>query len=115
MTTIDFDRLVNAVVVETFGEAASYLPTVSRPGTPAISVAGVFDYEHTIVMEEIAGSETNAAGVSTLSPTFALRASALSFAPRQGDEITIRGVRYRIWDVHPEFDAFYTLILKKKV
>jgi hypothetical protein len=75
----------------------------------------VFDYEHTIIMEDIAGSETNAAGVSTLSPTFGLRAGALPFSPRQGDEITIRGVRYRVWDVQPEFVGFYNLILKRKV
>lgn len=114
MPAIDLDALVNGPVQDLFAEAVTYAPLVSAPQREPFATRGTFDRDHEVIFEEIAKSENNAPGHSTFAPVLGVRLAELDLEPKQGDEVTIRGIVYRVWDVHGDGDGWADLILKKK-
>lgn len=112
---IDLDALVNKAICDEFSEIVTYDPRMSWPGQPAFSSRGTFDADHEVLFEAIADSENKAAGHSTTMPALGVRTVELGLTPKQGDRVTIRGIVYDIWDVHPDGDGWADLILKKRI
>jgi len=110
---IDFKTLVDGPVLDQFAQPVTIERTRSAPGTPAVAARGIFDADHDLVMDEVAQSETNAAGHSTRAPVIAVSTHQLGFEPEQGDHVVIGSVRYRVWDIHPDGDGWADLILRK--
>lgn len=111
---VDFDALVNVAVRDEFAVATTYEPLVSRPGSPAFAVSGVFDATHRVVLQEIAASEMQAAGHSTTVPVIGYRTADLGLDPKQGDRVTIAGVVHQVQDVQPDGDGWVDLVLKRR-
>ena len=100
---VDFDGLLNAAVVGTFGELAAVTPTAGAP----FDLAGDFH-----LGGELADPETEAA-VSSRVPTFHYRRAELPPGVEigQGSVLVIRGVAYRVADDDEDDSGFVTLEL----
>ena len=83
---VNLDALVNVAVRDQFAVPSVYAPLVSAPGAPSFTVAGVFDADHKIILDEIASSEMNAAGHATTVPVIGYRTADLGISPQQGDK-----------------------------
>lgn len=101
---IDWDAMVLAPIMDTFGEPAVYV----SPSQPSFSLTGVFDREHVEVSFDAGG-----AAVSSRHPVFGCRASAFpaGVTPAQGDYLTIQGATYRVMDVQPDGRGHVFLLL----
>ncbi len=112
---IDFDAILNAAVVDTFGEAdgVTYDPLASQPGEAAVTIAAVFDREHELILDEMALSELSGPGHATTAPVLSLRRSALAARPRKGDRVTIGEETFDVWSVHPDSTGMLDLILRE--
>jgi hypothetical protein len=110
---IDFAALVDGPVMDQFGEPITYHPR-QGPGFAASITGkrGIFDRDHELVLTEVAASEMNAAGHSTTGPVLSVRPSELGITPKQADEVTVQGRRYRVWDVRRDGPDWLDLILK---
>lgn len=100
------DRLQEAAERIFQEEIAAVYHVVATGAKHAVPV--IFDDEHTS-MQLFGGVE-----VSRTSPTADLRLSQLSPAPKQDDEINVRGQDYMITDVQPDGHGMVSLILTKK-
>jgi hypothetical protein len=114
---IDFDTLVNAPLVEIFGEAARpvYTPVKSVPNGPAFAIDGIFDREHEIILDEVSASEQKAAGHSTTAPVLSVRLASFASRPKCGDEVAIGAEVFLVWDVQPDGRGMADLVLREKV
>lgn len=112
---VDFDALVGKAVLDQFAEAVSYNPLASSPGAPAFGTRGIFDADHELIFEAIPASEDKAPGHNTTAPVLGVRSAELGLEPKQGDRVTIRGIVYAVWSVHPDGDGWFDLILRKRI
>lgn len=102
---VDFDALVLAPCIATYGEAVVYTPQ----GHAAFGLSGVFDSAHSTI------DFTEGAPVSTMTPVLGVRLADFppSIAPLQGDgPVLCRGVAYLVADVEPDGHGGAKLILK---
>ncbi len=111
----DLDALVNAGICDEFAEAVTYDPRISAPTRGTFAARGVFDADHELIFTEVPGSKIDAPGHSTTAPVIGMRPGELALDPKQGDRITIRGVVYEVWDIHPDGDGWVDMILRKRV
>jgi hypothetical protein len=95
-------------------EPALYHRRTGGTFAAAVPVAAIFDRDHEMILTEVAASEMNAAGHSTTKPVLTLRPSDLGFAPAQGDEVVVEGIRWRVVDVQRDGRDWVDLILKEK-
>jgi hypothetical protein len=112
---VDVFALANAASLDEFAVPVTYDPRVSTPGWAPFAARGIFDADHELVLQQIEGSEFDAAGHSTTGPVLALRPSELGLEPKQGDRVTIAGKVYAIYDVRPDGDDWVDLVLKARV
>lgn len=115
---LDFDALVNTALMSTpvFGEPVLYWPLRSQPGAPAFAFDAIFDRHHDVVLDEIAKSELKSAGHSTTAPVLTVRLAAFAIAPpRQGDQATIRGETFAVYDIQPDGRGCADLVLREVV
>lgn len=112
---IDFASLVDGPTMDQFGEPIIYHARQGVGFAASRNGRGIFDRDHELVLTEVAASEMNAAGHSTTGPVVSVRPSELGVTPRQADEVTCQGVRYRVWDVRRDGPDWCDLILKENL
>lgn len=104
MTGVDFDSLVNSVVLNTFGEASRGVTiTYTRRGGATFPLSIVFDAAWSNVEMQARGGVR--LPVSTTKPAFGCRLSDFpdNLPPKQGDTMTRSGDRtYTVSDVMPD-------------
>lgn len=112
---IDFSRLVMGPAVVTFGEAVTCRPVASGFGMAPFAARGIFDALREIVEMRFQDARDNYDGVPVTSqaPVLGIRLSDWPVTPKKGDEVTIRGALYRVWDVQPDGQGKADLILRK--
>lgn len=112
---VDFNSAVNEPLLDVYGEAVTYKPLESQPTAPEFQLTVIFEAQHEILLEEVADSETKAAGHSTTAPVLTARLADFAEYPMQGDHVTIRGTEYRVWDPQPDGQGMIDLLLRKVI
>lgn len=114
---IDFDALLAGPLLEIYGLATkpTYRPLVSQPGVAAFQVAAIFDRNHQIILEQVAGSELKAPGMSTTTPVVTVSLAHFAVRPATDDEIVIGTETFLVWDVQPDGQGMVDLILREKM
>ncbi|MCQ8240523.1 head-tail joining protein [Rhizosaccharibacter radicis] len=107
---IDWGGLVLAPCVAIFGEAATHR---SADGQDR-AVQGIFDSGF-LAVDPLPVYGFTPAHISTYTACLGIRLSDFPVAPEQGDLITVRGVRYWIWDVRPDGKDGAKLMLNEQV
>lgn len=90
-----------------FGESVTYYPKDSEQ-TAGIQISGIFTKQYKLIEE--GGFHTE---LSSSHPVFELSDEELPFKPKQGDQLQIRGVLYRVVEVQPNYEGQTQLNLKK--
>ncbi len=104
--------LMNRSCLATFSVPVVYTPSLENRmelgGTP-INLVGIFDEKREIV--SLMGGD----GMDAVIPRSVLeiQLSALGIAPMAGDDVTIDGVLYRIFEVQPNGKDLAVLILNR--
>lgn len=114
---IDIDDLVNKALASTeiYGRKVTFAPVVSVPGAPAYEITAIFDRHALVVLDEIRGSELSGPGHSTTAPALSVRVAEFAATPDQGDEVTIDGETFLLWDARPDGSGMVDLLLREKV
>lgn len=88
-----------------FGFVATY-----AGGAPVVTrdLGGIFHNPHAT-----AGESDGWPGVSTVTPSYTCRASALPPGARVGDRLTLQGVTYTVRDIQPDGTGLARLILER--
>jgi hypothetical protein len=103
---LNFAKLVIGPCLTAFGGDWTYTPLKSDPGIMAFVFRGIFEAKHEMI-EVIDGAQH-----STQCPVVAVRLADLPIVPAKGDELTIEGRDYRIWDVQPDGQGKADLVLR---
>lgn len=100
---VDFDALVLAPTVGTFGQDAMYLPA----SAPAFPLYGVFDE----AFKDVANLDPLEA--NTVMPVIGVRLSQMPVMPQQNDQVRIASVNrlYYVIDVKPDGHGHAKLML----
>lgn len=96
-------RMANKTLERALGEAVTYTPQAGA----AASIKGIFN---AMTSEVDAGTGFR---VLTPRPTLEVRLSALAVAPRQGDQVTVRGQAYKVASVTRDGEGGAVLALAK--
>ncbi len=88
------------ITTKSLGIAATYTPTVGDP----VAIKGVFGNAHVEV-----GSNPP---ISLVAPVLTIQLSDLESDPANGDEVTVRGIDYRIIDVQKDGEGGASLVLQ---
>ncbi|OFZ54973.1 MAG: hypothetical protein A2428_03105 [Bdellovibrionales bacterium RIFOXYC1_FULL_54_43] len=102
---MDWSTLSDGVLsraLNTFGTPVSYTPN----GGDEIQISGVFSNAHILV-------EVGGVPQSMTAPTLGIRLADLPAKPTKDDQITIKGLNYRITDSQEDGEGGTTLILNQ--
>lgn len=104
---VDFDKTVLASCMDAFAITVTIDPIASQPGEPAYSARGVFDrpYEQVITAEGHSQTSTQ--------PVLGIRLSEFAVPPAKKDKVTVDGVIYQVFDIHPDGQGGADLMLKE--
>lgn len=94
---------VLGAAMSTFGETVTLKPGLEHQQ----DLRAIFRASHAQV-------DLGQGGISTVDPELSLRlADVRGPAPRQGDEVLVRGKRYRVGDVQPDGEGGVTMKLQR--
>jgi len=104
MPWIDDTELILAAALESFGEDVVITP---QGGNPVPGARGVFR------ARSVAVDPNTGAQVNSENPILGVQFSNLGYEPKQGDSVSVRGVKYRVARMVRDGDGGAYLVLNE--
>jgi hypothetical protein len=94
---------LNGVILDTFGQAVTYIPATGL----SVTINAVFDEAYqAVVLDRESGAQ-----ITTTLPALKVRISDLVTAPHVHDHATVAGTTYEVSDVRPDSSGMSALWL----